>query len=198
MPLFDPDLAVEGADSLFKNLKALRDHVFRTEVLAAQLLHAIDIVNTRIITMKAEIDQLWEDNDHLRRRGLRGGTARKNRSQHGSYVPYKDDKANHGKDFLKKRAQVENTDLLGRNRIAGLKALEELFTDNFNKIMNHMGECTDFLDRAFEWEQPDKDLDFYIEFSETLDKLMGKERVDEIDMSEGMLEAFAVEFNFSA
>jgi hypothetical protein len=132
----DPALLVDDA--------ALEAHRSQLSKLATNLEYARGVVGKHEEQIKAQLEKLWDDNADLRRRGLRGGTARKNRKDHGAYVKFEETAAL-GEEFHKHRLDVEKQDYDGRNRQAGLAALSEMFEETHDWILKQLEICEDMI-----------------------------------------------------
>ncbi|KIW68770.1 hypothetical protein PV04_04692 [Phialophora macrospora] len=132
----DPALLVDDA--------ALEAHHSQLAELAANLEYAREVVGRHEAKVKAQLEKLWDDNADFRRRGLRGGKARKNRKDHGAYVRFEETAAL-GAEFHKHRLDVEKLDYEGRNRQAGLAALSEMFEETHDWILQQREICEDMI-----------------------------------------------------
>ena len=156
---------------------------------------AHELVSDHEARLKAEIEELWADNTTIRKRGLRGGTARKQRQLKGNYTKYKDVRAAHGDHFLKHRVEVEQKDLLGRNRLLGLKALRELFQESYDEVKVQLEACQQVIELADYWTHGIPMLKDFLQGSINVEALFQPETLDKIADMEEMVKAFNEEYD---
>ncbi|EXJ60423.1 hypothetical protein A1O7_04575 [Cladophialophora yegresii CBS 114405] len=135
---------VELDDALLNDGQALDSHLFRLQGISMNLLRIEEVIREDEAKNKARLEALWIDNTDVRRRGLRGGTARKNRQDHGNYVKFGETAALSA-EFHQHRLDVEKQDYEGRNRQAGFSALGELLEQAHSWIREQLGICEDMI-----------------------------------------------------
>jgi hypothetical protein len=183
---FDPEL--------FHDVRPIRQHLDRLNKLAGQLQTAHDTVFDYEERLKAAIEELWGDNSTLRKRGLRGGTARKQRKYKGNYIKF-GEHAVQGDQILKHRVAVETTDFLGRNRLLGLKALKDLFGESFKYLHEQQQICQELIGCSDLWSMAITQLKVFAQYSKNKDSLFQEEALEKIEDIEEMVEAFNEEYN---
>jgi hypothetical protein len=80
-----------------------------------------------------ELQEMWEQNSGMRRLQLKGGKARRQRSQLGNYVPYAQTKAA-GAGVHENRLYVQKKDLAGRTQAQGLAYAKTLLDQSFQDV----------------------------------------------------------------
>lgn len=118
-------------------------HLGRMQLLADQLRAAHMLVIEKEAQVETTLKKLWEANPDLRRRGLRGGAARKAKHTKGKYTPIRDmcPKQN------QRRLYVEKQDQRDRGRIQGLRYFRKFFEHNLERVKYQTGECDWILGR---------------------------------------------------
>ncbi|OAP61877.1 hypothetical protein AYL99_04080 [Fonsecaea erecta] len=130
----DPDLFVDFA--------GIQEHLDHVRVLTDLVRAAHTTIDQHDARVQHELTRLWSDNPDIRKRGLRGGTARKQRRVTGKYVRIT---TVMDRDFAERRLEVERIDYLGRNRAAGLRALRKMFEEAFCFLRDQQRQCEDIL-----------------------------------------------------
>lgn len=127
--------------ALFVNFDPINKYLDRLCTLA-DLLRAtfttVDLCETRL---RHDLTEMWADNSDLRRPGLRGGTARKQRRAKGNKVP----KRELTLEELERRKVVEKVDYQRRNRLAGLTVLREMLESAFAFVRDQQGKCHEII-----------------------------------------------------
>lgn len=166
-------------------------HVYleRLSTLADQLrpiYFEMDGVEKRL---GGELQTLWKGNSDIRKRGLRGGTARKQRKLGNRYVPIR----MMTPDQNKRRREVERVDYLGRNRMSGLRILRGVFEDSFDVIRGEQSKCQEVLEHANEMVYGAA-TSMTSRIALAADELLGGQRLREIEDIEEMIDTFHEEF----
>ncbi|EXJ92130.1 hypothetical protein A1O3_00680 [Capronia epimyces CBS 606.96] len=123
----------------------LRQHQANLQLLADQIRAAQMTASEQEACIAATIESLWDQNPDLRRRGLRGGAARKARKTGRTYTPIKD----MSPDQNHRRRLVEKQDQRERDRRNGIRALKTIFKDHLTHVEYQVEECRKILAR--EW-----------------------------------------------
>ncbi|KEF63554.1 uncharacterized protein A1O9_01532 [Exophiala aquamarina CBS 119918] len=104
------------------------------------LIDLLRTINTHLNEREAQIsmslNEMWAENADIRKRGLMGGIARKQRLRM-AYVPVgttaEGDKA--------RRKAVEKRDKTGRNQLKGVDALRQIFEEGHHTLRRMMADC---------------------------------------------------------
>ena len=188
---YDAATPIEYDPDLFLDLSPVRDHLEYLNNIGGDLETACDSVVNHESRLKAAVDELWDGENNLRKRGLRGGTARKQRSIKGNYVKFR----THTPQELEHRKKVEATDLLGRNRLLGLKALKDLFAEAFTYICEEQHNCQELLDCSDRWDMTADPMAVIGRFATAIEYLLRQESMDKLEDIAGMVQVFNEEYN---
>ncbi|ETI24744.1 hypothetical protein G647_04114 [Cladophialophora carrionii CBS 160.54] len=139
-----PDPNAELDDALLADNAAVHSRWSQLQRISANLDRVQEVIRDDEAKIKAQLEELWVDNTDVRRRGLRGGTARKNRKDHGNYVKFGETAAMSA-EFHQHRLDVEKQDYEGRNRQAGLAALRDMFEQTHRWIAKQVEVCEDMV-----------------------------------------------------
>ncbi|OQV06176.1 hypothetical protein CLAIMM_10789 [Cladophialophora immunda] len=127
--------------ALFVNFSAIQEHLDRICVLADLVRAVHTTIDQHEARIQHELSELWSDNPDIRKRGLRGGTARKQRKIIGRYVRI----TTVDRELAGRRLEVEKIDYLGRNRVAGLRGLRKMFEEAFCFLRDQQHKCEDIV-----------------------------------------------------
>lgn len=97
-------------------------------------------LNEREAHITKTLNDMWAQNPDLRRRGLVGGIARKQRSRM-PYLPINKAPA----EQKERRKDVEDKDYVGRTQIEGIRALRLNFEEGFHHLRRMLSNCNVFL-----------------------------------------------------
>ncbi|KIX91912.1 uncharacterized protein Z520_12375 [Fonsecaea multimorphosa CBS 102226] len=178
--------------ALFIDLSAVQEHLDRVCVLADLVRAAHTTVDQHEARIQHELTELWDNNQDIRKRGLRGGTARKQRRAIGNYIPI----ATVERELSKRRVEVERIDYLGRNRVAGLRALRIMFEEAFCFLRDQQHQCEDIL-RCGEILMYGVTTPLVLDHLGAVDEVFTAENLDKIDDIAEMLDNFDEEYDTS-
>ena len=192
---FSETACVKFDPSLFHDLAPVQEHLDSLYILADLVRAAHQIVDQHECRLQHQLKELWEDNPTIRKRGLRGGTARKQRKKIGNYVSFADHAAI-SRAFLEHRLEVEKTDYLGRNRIAGLRAMREMLEDSFDYVREQQHQCEEVLLIAESFVNGTITPMDFVKLA-SIDEEFPEEDVGKLEDIKDMLEVFHEEYDTS-
>ena len=178
-----PDVLVDvDVDVDIDITKHYLDRLYALADMIRPLSSEIEETEARI---EVELKDLWEDNPDIRKRGLRGGNARKEKRLGKKFVPIRKMTPQHNM----RRVEVERLDYLGRNRIAGLRVLRDILTENFAFVRSQQHQCQVILTHAAILNQG---ISTPMEPRLTMmaNEVFSEEHLDKIEDIEEMLETF--------
>ncbi|EXJ76141.1 uncharacterized protein A1O5_00649 [Cladophialophora psammophila CBS 110553] len=178
--------------ALFINFGAIHEHLDRLYTLADLIRTAHTTIDQHEARIQHELSELWEDNPDIRKRGLRGGTARKQRRMIGKYVRI----TTVDRELAERRLEVEKTDYFGRNRLAGLRGLRVMFEEAFCFVRDQQYQCEDVL-RWGEVLMYGVTTPILLARLATIDDILAADNLGEVEDIEDMLETFHQEYDTS-
>ncbi|EXJ93952.1 hypothetical protein A1O1_02345 [Capronia coronata CBS 617.96] len=137
------DSSLEYQQSSLLDCGALREHYAHLQVLADQVRAAHMTVTEEEACITAALKTLWDENPDLRRRGLKGGTARTAKKMKGPYTPIN----KMTKEQKHRRLHVEKQDKRVRGGIERVRLLQELLDSSLKLVEYQAGECEMILGR---------------------------------------------------
>ncbi|KIW98985.1 uncharacterized protein Z519_00648 [Cladophialophora bantiana CBS 173.52] len=177
--------------ALFINFGAIHEHLDRLYTLADLIRAAHTTIDQHEARIQHELSELWEDNPDIRKRGLRGGTARKQRRMIGKYVRI----TTVDRELAERRLEVEKMDYFGRNRLAGLRGLRVMFEEAFCFVRDQQYQCEDVL--RGEVLMYGVTMPILLARLATIDDILAADNLGEIEDIEDMLETFHQEYDTS-
>jgi hypothetical protein len=134
----EPSLFV-GPDARVININELGDYLHRLHVLADLLRAARITVDQDEALTGVDLADMWEKNPDIRKRGLRGGSARKQQKMGLKYIPVHKMSA----EYKRRRLEVEKTDYTGRTHIAALRIMSDMLGTGFDAVRRQQAKCHD-------------------------------------------------------
>jgi hypothetical protein len=135
----------------------------------------------------ASLKHVWETNADIKKRGLRGGTARRARRlgmQFGKkYAPIH----RMSPQDNQRRMEVEKVDFLGRSRITGLRILQGMLETNHKYVREQQNECRVILGHVEEL-MAGVTTPLESRLGLAANKLLSEDQLGKIDEIEEMLE----------
>ncbi|OAG38697.1 hypothetical protein AYO21_07050 [Fonsecaea monophora] len=184
-------VSVKLDPALFVDFDAIQGHLDRLCVLADLVRAAHTTIDQHEARIQHGLSELWDDNQDIRRRGLRGGTARKQRKITGKYVRIA---TVMDRELADRRLEVEKTDYLGRNRVVGLRGLRDMFEDAFLFLRDQQHKCEDIL-RCADILMYGVTTPHMLTHLATVDQVFTAENWAQIEDIESMLDTFDEEYD---
>ncbi|KIX09619.1 uncharacterized protein Z518_00699 [Rhinocladiella mackenziei CBS 650.93] len=119
----------------------LTEHLGRLNILCDELSGLYSQLDQYKARIEHQHRELWKANPDIRKKGLKGGSARKQRKIAGKYVPMAQNTA----ALQKRRRGVEKIDKYGRDRLEGIAALKLMIEEAMRFIKDGQAKGNDVL-----------------------------------------------------